>query len=126
MPTHILSAIPLALVTLLLVVLYMPKKSPAALAGLAFLLTAPSNALSTFNLLPIKPVASAIIGLENGAKAALAAYIISWVTEEWRRGQLATVLKDISKGGHGDQQIVVTEDSVIFREKLAADAEVTQ
>ena len=126
MPTHILSAVPLALVTLLLVVLYMPKKSPTALAGLAFLLTAPSNALSTFNLLPIKPVASAIIGLENGLKAALAAYIISWVTEEWRRGQIATVLKDISKGGQGDSQIVVTEDSVIFREKLAADAEATQ
>ncbi|KAL7008752.1 hypothetical protein EMMF5_001498 [Cystobasidiomycetes sp. EMM_F5] len=125
MPTHILSALPLSLISLVLGLLYLPKKSPASLAGLAFLLTAPTNALSTFNLLPIKPLASAVIGLENGTKAAIAAFVVAWATEEWRKpattysSSSTAVLKDVS--GDVDELIVVSDDTVTITERIHAE-----
>lgn len=119
MPAHLLHAVPLAVTTLLLSFFYLPQKSPSNLAFLVFLLVAPSNALSTFNLLPVSFNASLLIGLDNGWKAAVAAYITAWATEDWRRpGVLARqrVLKDVTQGT-GDV-VLVGKDSVTFRSEV--------
>lgn len=125
MPQHVLYALPLTLLLTVLSLFVLPQKSPNQLAFLSFLLVAPSNALSVFNLLPIKAEASTTIGIENGFKAAVVAYIVSQTLDEWRRpgavkseGQEPGVIKDVSDQASG--VVIVDGDSVTFREERAA------
>lgn len=83
---------------------------------------APSNALSVFNLLPLKAEASNAIGLDHGFKAALAAYIVAWATEDWRRpGRFVkqAVLKDVTDGT--GNLTIVEKESVTFRREVPSE-----
>jgi hypothetical protein len=120
MPAHLLHSLALPICLAILGIVYLPQKSPEGLAGLAFLLTAPSNALAVFNLLPVTRKASAAIGLDHGFKAALAAYLVSWATEEWRRPNLVRkaqgLLKDVTQ--NVQEEVIVEKDSITFRERV--------
>ena len=120
MPEHLLHALPLPICLAILGLVYLPQKSPEGLAGLAFLLAAPSNALAVFNLLPVTRKLSTTIGLDHGFKAALAAYLVSWATEEWRRPRAAAsnqgLLKDVT--ANVQEEVIVEKDSITFRERV--------
>lgn len=127
MPEHISHALPLSLLITTLTLVYLPQKSPLSLAGLVALLVFPSNALSVFNLLPIQMSAAVAIGAENALRAATAAYIVAWITEDWRRpyqthgqavGRPDVILKDVTQAG-GDEIYIVEKDSVTIRRNVS-------
>lgn len=122
MPAHLLHSLALPIFLAILSIVYLPQKSPEGLAGLAFLLVAPSNALAIFNLLPVTPTASTAIGLDHGFKAALVAFLVSWATEDWRRpfaargGRAQGLLKDVTQ--NVQEEVIVEKDSITFRERV--------
>lgn len=131
MPEHISHALPLSILVTALCLIYLPQKSPLNLAGLVAVYILPSNALSVYNLLPIKGTAAIAIGLENALRAATAAYIIAWITEDWRRplavkhdnhhaakGDPAVILKDITQAD-ADEIYIVEKNSVTVRRTLS-------
>lgn len=122
MPAHLVHALPLSLGIAALALVYLPQKAPAGLAALLFALVAPSNALTVYNLLPVKFEAASTIGIENGFKAAAVAYILAWVTDDWRRpgGKANSTLKEVSSVP--SETVIVGKDSITFRETLDPDA----
>lgn len=130
MPEHISHALPLSLLVSALSLIYLPQKSPLHLAGLVGLFVLPSNALSVYNLLPIKGTAAIAIGLENALRASTAAYIIAWITDDWRRplanriaydrtkGNPEVVLKDVTQAD-ADEIYIVEKNSVTVRKTIS-------
>jgi len=130
MPSHLLHNLALPILTLLLALFYLPQKSPAYLALLAFIVVAPTNALSSYNLLPLKLEAATAIGLDSGLKAAVAAFVSAWVTDDWRRPNNRAAgartgrsaggsLKDVTAGGQNDV-VIVDKNSITFVESIPA------
>ena len=118
MPAHLVHAIPLSLGIAALALVYLPQKAPAGLAALVFALVAPSNALTVYNILPVKFEAASTIGIEIGFKAAAVAYILAWITDDWRRpgGKANSTLKEVSDVP--SETVIVGKDSITFRETL--------
>lgn len=125
MPSHLLHNLALPILTTALAVLYLPQKSPLYLSVLAFVLVAPTNTLSSYNLLPLRLEAAAAIGLDSGLKAAVAAFVAAWVTDDWRRPLSASAgpgaLKDVTAGGQNDI-VIVEKHSITFVESIKGGA----
>lgn len=131
MPEHISHALPLSLLVAALCLVYLPQKSPLNLAGLVAIYVLPSNALSVYNLLPIRGIAAIAIGAENALRAATAAYITAWITEDWRRplavksatqprikGDPSVILKDVTEAD-AEEIYIVEKNSVTVRKTLS-------
>lgn len=131
MPEHIAHALPLSVLVTSLCLIYLPQKSPLNLAGLVAMYVLPSNSLWVYNLLPIKGTAAVAIGLENALRASTAAYIIAWITEDWRRplavkhnqnllttGDPTVILKDVTQAD-ADEIYIVEKNSVTVRRTIS-------
>jgi hypothetical protein len=133
MPEHISHALPLSILVTILSLIYLPQKSPLNIAALVGMFVLPSNALHVYNLLPINGTAAIAIALENALRASTAAYIIAWITDDWRRplaharaaarrgsvrGDPEVVLKDVTQAD-ADEIYIVEKNSVTVRRTIS-------
>lgn len=135
MPEHILHSLPLSILIAILSLIYLPQKSPLNLASLIAIYVLPSNSLSVYNLLPINGKAAISIGLENSLKSFISAFIIAWITEDWRRplavkhisaanishttkGDPTVILKDVTQAD-ADEIYIVEKNSVTVRKTIS-------